>query len=55
MAIFYGNMEDGWSQSDESSDVEIGRITLKSSLEEYTNRAYKEKYGVDKPQEHHSW
>jgi hypothetical protein len=52
--MYYGNIDDAWSSSDESKDVEIS-ISLLSNEKQKENYDYKEKYGHDKPQEHHSW
>jgi hypothetical protein len=54
MAMYYGNIDDAWSSSDESEDKEIS-ISLLSNEELKENYDYKKKYGHDKPQEHHSW
>jgi hypothetical protein len=55
MAIYFGNTEDSWSSSDESEDKEINSLSLLSEEEKKENRIYREKYGCEKPREHHSW
>ena len=50
LSIQMGNVEDGWSRSDESSDVEVSGIAdLRNKEEKTAEQKYREKYGHDMP------